>query len=154
LGGFSSSNRRWVERRLSRNGGHRDRAPRDWSTLTTASCLFAAASHSAVLPNPFFESTAAPLSSSSLTTVWSRDHDLGTWRTHGASSVSKVLVSAKFWCQKSSGTSKVLVPEKLWCQQSSDVSKILVPEKFWCQKRLWCQQNSGARKALVSAKFK
>jgi hypothetical protein len=45
-----ASNRRWVERRLSRNGGHRGRATRDWSSLTTASCLFLAATHSGVRP--------------------------------------------------------------------------------------------------------
>jgi hypothetical protein len=50
-----ASNRRWVGRRLSRNGGHRDRAPRDWSSLITASCPFLAASHSGVPPYPSFE---------------------------------------------------------------------------------------------------
>src|SRR5580700_7746047 len=33
----NASNKRWVGRKLSRNGGHRDRTPRDWSSLTTAS---------------------------------------------------------------------------------------------------------------------
>jgi hypothetical protein len=56
-------------RRLSRNGGNRDRVLCDWSNLATASCLYAVASDSGLQPYLPWESGSTPLSSSSLTTA-------------------------------------------------------------------------------------
>jgi hypothetical protein len=63
-------------------------------------------------------------------------------------------VSAKFWCQQSSGVSKILVPEK--CAERAQVRTAQVPklgrQVSLAPEALWHQKSAGTKKGLAPEK--